>query len=68
MFGVAGQLRRGELSRVEADVVGVRSAVCQGGDRAAELDAELVAAAAAELRVDGAEAAYLPVQSPTAGG
>ena len=49
-FGVAGQLTRGELRRVPADVVGVRSAVCRGGDRAAELDAELVAAAVAELR------------------
>ena len=49
-FAVAGQLTRGELRRVEADVVGVRSAVCRGGDRAAELDAELVAAAAAEVR------------------
>jgi uncharacterized protein (UPF0264 family) len=36
---------------VETDVVGVRSAVCRGGDRAAELDSELVAAAVAELRV-----------------
>jgi uncharacterized protein (UPF0264 family) len=50
IFGVAGQLRRGELRRVDADVVGVRSTVCQGGDRAAGLDAELVAAAVAELR------------------
>ncbi len=50
MFGVAGQLRAGELCRVDADVVGVRSAVCQGGDRAAALEAELVAAAAGELR------------------
>lgn len=49
-FGVAGQLTLGELRRVPADVVGVRSAVCRDGDRAAELDAELVAAAAAELR------------------
>jgi uncharacterized protein (UPF0264 family) len=49
-FGVAGQLRLGELGRVEADVVGVRSAVCRGRDRTSELDAELVAAAAAELR------------------
>jgi (5-formylfuran-3-yl)methyl phosphate synthase len=49
-FAVAGQLRRGELRRVAADVVGVRSAVCRGGDRAAELDAELVAAAVAEVR------------------
>ena len=50
MFGVAGQLRAGELCRVDADVVGVRSAVCRGGDRTAALEAELVAAAAAELR------------------
>jgi (5-formylfuran-3-yl)methyl phosphate synthase len=49
-FAVAGQLRLGELRRVAADVVGVRSAVCRGGDRAGELDAELVAAAVAELR------------------
>ena len=49
-FAVAGQLRLGELRRVDADVVGVRSAVCRGGDRTAELDAELVAAAVAELR------------------
>jgi (5-formylfuran-3-yl)methyl phosphate synthase len=50
MFGVAGQLRPGELARVQADVVGVRSAVCRGGDRAAELESELVAAAVAGLR------------------
>jgi uncharacterized protein (UPF0264 family) len=50
IFGVAGQLRRGELARVDADVVGVRSAVCRGGDRAAELESELVAAAVAGLR------------------
>ncbi len=49
-FAVAGQLTLGELHRVEADVVGVRSAVCRGGDRAAELATELVAAAVAELR------------------
>ena len=49
-FGVAGQLTRGQLRRVPADVVGVRSAVCPGGDRAAGLDTELVGAAAAELR------------------
>lgn len=48
-FGVAGQLRLGELRRVDADVVGVRSAVCRDGDRAAELESELVAAAVAEL-------------------
>jgi (5-formylfuran-3-yl)methyl phosphate synthase len=50
-FAVAGQLTLGDLRRVAADVVGVRSAVCRGGDRAAELDAELVAAAVAELRL-----------------
>jgi hypothetical protein len=49
-FAVAGQLTPGELHRVAADVVGVRSAVCRGGDRAAELDSELVAAAVAALR------------------
>ena len=49
-FAVAGQLARGQLGRVAADVVGVRSAVCRGGDRSAELEAELVAAAVAELR------------------
>jgi hypothetical protein len=48
-FAVAGQLTLGDLRRVEADVVGVRSAVCRGGDRAAELDSELVAAAVASL-------------------
>jgi uncharacterized protein (UPF0264 family) len=49
-FGVAGQLRRGQLGRVEADIVGVRSAVCRGGDRHGEIDAELVAVVAAEVR------------------
>jgi uncharacterized protein (UPF0264 family) len=53
-FGVAGQLTRGQLRRVAADVVGVRSAVCHGGNRAADLDAELVAAAVAELRAASA--------------
>jgi uncharacterized protein (UPF0264 family) len=48
-FGVAGQLRLGELARVDADIVGVRSAVCRGG-RTGKLEAELVAAAVAELR------------------
>jgi (5-formylfuran-3-yl)methyl phosphate synthase len=57
IFGVAGQLRRGELGRVDADVVGVRSAVCRGGDRAATLDRELVAAAVAGLRAGGDAAA-----------
>jgi uncharacterized protein (UPF0264 family) len=49
-FAIAGQLRLGELGRVDADLVGVRSAVCRRGDRSAELDADLVAAAVAELR------------------
>ena len=49
-FAIAGQLTRGQLRRVPADVVGVRSAVCSGGDRTAELDVELVRAAVAELR------------------
>ena len=55
IFTVAGQLRRGELCRVAADVVGVRSAVCRDGERTAELRTELVAAAVAELRA-GADA------------
>jgi uncharacterized protein (UPF0264 family) len=50
IFTVAGQLRRGELCRVAADVVGVRSAVCRDGQRTADLRPELVAAAVAELR------------------
>jgi hypothetical protein len=49
-FGVAGQLRLGALRRVDADIVGVRSAVCRDGDRGSQLEAELVAAAAAEVR------------------
>jgi uncharacterized protein (UPF0264 family) len=49
-FAVAGQLTREQLCRVEADVVGVRSAVCRDGDRTGELDPALVAAAVAELR------------------
>jgi len=52
-FAVAGQLRLDDFRRVAADVVGVRSAVCRGGDRAAELESELVAAAVAELRGGG---------------
>jgi uncharacterized protein (UPF0264 family) len=54
-FAVAGQLTREQLCRVEADIVGVRSAVCRDGDRRGELDAALVAAAVAEVR-RGAEA------------
>lgn len=49
-FGVAGQLRLGELRRVDADIVGIRSAACRGRDRTAPLDAGLVASAVAELR------------------
>ena len=52
-FAIAGQLRLGELRRVDADIVGVRSAVCHAGDRAAELESELVAAAVAEVRGPG---------------
>jgi hypothetical protein len=64
IFGVAGQLRRGELGRVDADVVGVRSAVCRGSDRSAELDTDLVAAAVAELADFGADVAYRSTPSP----
>jgi (5-formylfuran-3-yl)methyl phosphate synthase len=53
-FAIAGQLRLGELHRVLADVVGLRSAVCRGGDRAAQLDTALVADAVAELRANRA--------------
>ena len=68
MFAVAGQLGLGELCRVDADVVGVRSAVCRDGDRAAELDSELVAAAVAALRpADGNEVTYVSTGSPSAG-
>ena len=48
-FAVAGQLTREQLCRVDADIVGVRSAVCRDGDRTGELDAELVAAAVVSL-------------------
>jgi hypothetical protein len=53
-FAVAGQLTREQLCRVDADVVGVRSAVCRDGDRTGELDSALVAAAVAELRSNAA--------------
>jgi (5-formylfuran-3-yl)methyl phosphate synthase len=53
-FAVAGQLTRNQLRRVDADVVGVRSAVCRDGDRTGELDSALVAAAVAELRSNAA--------------
>ncbi len=49
-FAVAGQLGLDELTRVHADFVGVRSAVC-GGDRTGMLDAELVAQAQRAIRV-----------------
>jgi (5-formylfuran-3-yl)methyl phosphate synthase len=66
-FAVAGQLRLGDLGRVPADVVGVRSAVCRGGKRTAHLEEGLVAAAVAEIRAIGAEATYLLAPSPSAG-
>ncbi len=66
-FGVAGQLRLGELCRVPADVVGVRSAVCRGSDRTAHLEQALVAAAVAELGTVGAEATYVLAGSPKSG-
>ena len=47
--GLAGQLTLAQLGLVEADLVGVRSAVCDGGDRAGALDADLVARAARSL-------------------
>jgi (5-formylfuran-3-yl)methyl phosphate synthase len=64
-FAVAGQLRPSELRRVDADVVGVRSAVCHGG-RSGDLDTDLVAAAVAALQGFGAEGAYMPPASPSA--
>jgi uncharacterized protein (UPF0264 family) len=56
-FAVAGQLTREQLGRVDADIVGVRSAVCRDGDRRGELDPALVAAAVAEVRAHGMRAA-----------
>jgi (5-formylfuran-3-yl)methyl phosphate synthase len=56
-FAVAGQLTRDQLCRVQADIVGVRSAVCRDGDRRGELDSALVAAAIAELRAHAVPAA-----------
>lgn len=56
-FAVAGQLRHGDLCRVAADIVGVRSAVCRGGDRSNALDADLVAAALAEVHAADARSA-----------
>ena len=67
-FGVAGQLRLGELRRVQADIVGVRSAVCRDGDRTAPLSAESVAAAVAELKGIGADVPYMSTASPILGG
>jgi hypothetical protein len=64
IFGVAGQLRLGELCRVPADIVGVRSAVCRGSDRTAHLEQALVAAAVAELRDFGDSATYAVAASP----
>jgi (5-formylfuran-3-yl)methyl phosphate synthase len=64
-FGVAGQLRLSELRRVDADIVGVRSAVCRGGDRSAELTAELVSAAVAEVRGAGNHLGTIRVPVPS---
>jgi uncharacterized protein (UPF0264 family) len=65
-FAVAGQLALGELRRVPADVAGVRSAVCRGGERVAALDADRVAAAVAEVRA-GAVAGQAAVPEGRAG-
>lgn len=62
-FAVAGQLTREQLRRVDADIVGVRSAVCRDGDRRGELDSALVAAAVAEVR-RSAEAGSRTALSP----
>jgi (5-formylfuran-3-yl)methyl phosphate synthase len=59
-LAVAGQLTREQLCRVDADIVGVRSAVCRDGDRTGELDSALVTAAIAELRAHGLRAAPIP--------
>jgi uncharacterized protein (UPF0264 family) len=48
-FGVAGRLRIADLSRVRADLVGMRSGVCRDGDRVGEIDPQLVAEAVARL-------------------
>ena len=58
-FGVAGQLRLADLGRADADIVGVRSAVCRGGDRAAHLETALVATALAALNADGDEVTHM---------
>jgi uncharacterized protein (UPF0264 family) len=64
-FAVAGQLRLGELGRVGADVVGVRTAVCRGGDRGGELDRGLVTTAAAEVHGNfGADVTHTSTPSP----
>jgi (5-formylfuran-3-yl)methyl phosphate synthase len=63
-FAVAGQLRLRDLRRVDADIIGVRSCVCREGDRAADLEANLVAAAVAALNGDAVT--YLVTGSPSA--
>jgi (5-formylfuran-3-yl)methyl phosphate synthase len=63
-FAVAGQLRLGSLRRVDADVVGVRSAVCRGGERTALLEQGLVATAVAEVRNFGAGLPHMSCESP----
>jgi (5-formylfuran-3-yl)methyl phosphate synthase len=64
-FGVAGQLRLGDLRRVDADIVGVRSAVCHGGNRDGELAVDLVSAAAAELHGAGYHPGTIRVPVPS---
>ncbi len=64
-FGVAGQLRLVDLRRVDADIVGVRSAVCHGGNRDGELAVELVSAAAAELHGAGYHPGTIRVPVPS---
>lgn len=63
-FAVAGQLKLGELCRVDADIVGVRSAVCRDSDRTAHLEEGLVAAAVAEVRNFGADVPHMSTPSP----
>jgi uncharacterized protein (UPF0264 family) len=63
-FAVAGQLELGQLGRVGADVVGVRSAVCRDGQRTAHLEQGLVAAAVAEVRNFGAGLSHTSGAAP----
>ena len=65
-FAVAGQLRLEDLRRVDADIVGVRSCVCREGDRARNLETDLVASALAALKDFGDAATHLVAASPSA--